>query len=137
MGGVEIATSLLLAAKLYAAAGALVAVLFLLFGLERVTPEARGSWAFRPLLAPGLVLLWPLVLWRWRTHTRGGDGDDGARAAAANADGVQHAQRASHFRTWLVLAALLPLIFWLALTVKQNPATLPPPQQLAAPEVAP
>ena len=24
-----------------------------------------GAYAFRPLLLPGLALLWPLVLWRW------------------------------------------------------------------------
>lgn len=59
---------LLQAAALYGAAGFGVAVAFLLFGLERTAPAARGAYAFRPLLVPGLMLLWPLVLWRWWRH---------------------------------------------------------------------
>jgi hypothetical protein len=31
-----------------------------------VSPASTGAYAFRPLLLPGLALLWPLVLWRWR-----------------------------------------------------------------------
>ncbi|WP_293862583.1 hypothetical protein [uncultured Alsobacter sp.] len=49
----------------YGAAGALVAVVFLAVGIDRVMPAARGAYAFRPLLLPGLVMLWPVVLWRW------------------------------------------------------------------------
>ena len=55
----------------YAALAAAVALAFLTFGSERVDPAARGAYAFRPLLLPGLVLLWPLVLWRWRRLERG------------------------------------------------------------------
>lgn len=54
----------------YAALGAAVALAFLVFGIERIDPAARGAYAFRPLLVPGLVLLWPLVLWRWRLLER-------------------------------------------------------------------
>lgn len=46
-------------------AGFAVAVPFVLFGLTRVDPDARGSWTFRPLLIPGVAALWPLVLWWW------------------------------------------------------------------------
>ena len=49
----------------YAAAGLAVGLAFLLFGIERATPAAQGAHAFRPLLLPGLVLLWPYVAWRW------------------------------------------------------------------------
>jgi hypothetical protein len=35
-----------------------------------VDPAARGAYAFRPLLLPGLVLLWPLVAWRWAVLAR-------------------------------------------------------------------
>ena len=55
-------------ATAYAALGMAVAVAFLLLGLDRVDPAARGAYAFRPLLLPGLVLLWPVVVWRWRAH---------------------------------------------------------------------
>ena len=53
---------------LYAAVGFGVGVAFLLFGLDRLEPAACGAYGFRPLLLPGLLLLWPLVLWRWWRH---------------------------------------------------------------------
>jgi hypothetical protein len=45
---------------------------FLLIGSDRVDPAARGTYAVLPLPVPGLVLLWPLVLWRWRALARRG-----------------------------------------------------------------
>ena len=59
------------AAVAYSAVGAFVAAAFLLLGLDRVDPAARGAYAFRPLLVPGLVLLWPLVALRWLALARG------------------------------------------------------------------
>lgn len=55
----------------YGGIGLAVAAAFLLVGFDRVDPAARGAYAVRPLLLPGLVLLWPLVLWRWRILARG------------------------------------------------------------------
>jgi hypothetical protein len=49
----------------YGLVGGIVALVFLTVGIERIMPSARGAYAFRPLLVPGLVLLWPLVVWRW------------------------------------------------------------------------
>ncbi len=57
-------------ATVYAAIGALVAVLFLLFGIDRIDPAARGAYAFRPMIAPGIVLLWPVVVVRWAVLER-------------------------------------------------------------------
>ena len=51
--------------QIYAYAGTGVAAAFLLFGIDRVEPSARGVFLFRPIVAPGVVLLWPLVVWRW------------------------------------------------------------------------
>ncbi|SLN10361.1 hypothetical protein ROJ8625_00205 [Roseivivax jejudonensis] len=45
--------------------GAAVAALFLSIGIGRIDPDARGAFVFRVLLVPGLLLIWPLVLWRW------------------------------------------------------------------------
>jgi hypothetical protein len=56
----------------WATVGALVAAGFLLFGFDRVDPGAHEAYAVRPLLVPGLVLLWPLVLWRWIALSRKG-----------------------------------------------------------------
>jgi uncharacterized membrane protein len=47
------------------AIGGLVGVAFLFVGIDRVDDAARGAYAFRPLLLPGLVLLWPFVVLRW------------------------------------------------------------------------
>jgi hypothetical protein len=58
------------AATVYAAIGGVVALLFLLFGIDRVDPAARGAYAFRPMIAPGIVLLWPVVLVRWAVLER-------------------------------------------------------------------
>lgn len=59
------AESLLLLAELYLWAGAAVATLFLAWGVDRVDASARGQYLFRLLAAPGVIGLWPLVLWRW------------------------------------------------------------------------
>ena len=49
----------------YGYIGLAVAAAFLLFGIERVDAGARLSYAFRPLLIPGCIVLWPLVIVRW------------------------------------------------------------------------
>ncbi len=54
----------------WVALGVVVGLVFLLRGIDRVDPAARGAYAVRPLLLPGLALLWPLVLWRWRVLSR-------------------------------------------------------------------
>ena len=52
------------------AIGILAGVAFLFLGIDRTDHAARGAYAFRPLLLPGLVLLWPLVLLRWYSLAR-------------------------------------------------------------------
>ncbi len=42
-----------------------VAVAFLLWGVDRVDHNARGSYLFRLFAIPGVVGLWPLVVARW------------------------------------------------------------------------
>ena len=54
----------------YACVGAAVAVWFVLIEIDRIDPAAAGAYAFRPLLLPGLILLWPLVLVRWAMLAR-------------------------------------------------------------------
>ena len=64
------AWNLLTALEIYAAIGAIVTAAFLFVGLDRIDPSARGAYAFRPLVIPGAILLWPLVLRRWMTLER-------------------------------------------------------------------
>lgn len=59
------ATVLIDGITFYLYLGGAVAAVFLLFGIDRVDPSSHGSYAFRPLLIPGICLLWPLVLYRW------------------------------------------------------------------------
>jgi hypothetical protein len=50
---------------IWLAIGVVVGVAFLFVGIDRIDPAARRSFAFRPLLLPGLTLLWPFVALRW------------------------------------------------------------------------
>lgn len=59
------ASMLLTLAEYWLWAGAVVALAFLTIGIDRIDEDARGTYIFRPLLVPGILMLWPLVLWRW------------------------------------------------------------------------
>lgn len=106
----------------YGAVGAVVAAAFLLVGLERMVPAARGSYAFRPLIVPGLVLLWPLVAWRWAI----GPGP-GQRPAA-------RPHRRAHALVWALLAALLPTILIAAWMQRHYSVPVPASVRLSPPE---
>jgi hypothetical protein len=67
----ETAATIVNLAMIYLSTGGVVALFFLIFGIDRIDPAARGSYAFRPLIAPGVALLWPLVVWRWLALERG------------------------------------------------------------------
>lgn len=62
----EIASLALLVMAGYAALGLAFALPFLVFGVSRVDPGARGAPpAFRLLILPGVVALWPVLLRLW------------------------------------------------------------------------
>ncbi len=109
-------SAILIAVQAYGAVGAVVALWFLLWRIEQVDPMARGAYAFRPLLVPGIVLLWPLVIWR-------------AGAAA----GAHRTFRAAHLRIWTALAVLLPVLVLGSLALRQNGPAEARPERLAAP----
>lgn len=81
-----LAVSLLLGGvRLYLLLGALFALPFVLFGVQRMDPAARhGSYGFRLMIVPGVVLLWPLLAARW-LRGRGTPGECNAHRAAAAA----------------------------------------------------
>ncbi len=64
---------LVMGAWIYGGIGVAVALAFVLYGIDRVDSAAKGAYAVRPLLLPGLILLWPLVLVRWIALARGQD----------------------------------------------------------------
>ena len=115
-------TALAYAAAGYATIGFVVAVAFLLVGLDRLHPAARGRWTFRPMLLPGLTLLWPYVLRRWR---RG--------AAEPTAIATQRLQRRRHAQIWFAIAVLPPLILLAGLALRQASVADAPPLLLAPP----
>ena len=62
----ELVPALVMIAGLYLALGVVFAVPFVLKGVNRLDPAARGgTLGFRVLILPGCVLLWPAMLSRW------------------------------------------------------------------------
>lgn len=119
MPGFAAAETIVHVALAYAGLGVLVAVAFQALGLDRVAPGARGAYAFRPLLLPGLVLLWPLVLWRWAVLARGAAPGPGRHYAAA------------HRLAWVALAVLLPLLLVGALALRPSGPLEAPAERIA------
>jgi hypothetical protein len=64
------AAAIVLFVTVWLVIGAVTGVAFLFLGIDRIDPAARGSYAFRPLLLPGLTLLWPFVATRWFVLSR-------------------------------------------------------------------
>lgn len=121
----SLAAVLVLIAKTYLFTGCCVGVAFLWLGIDRIDPAARGAYAFRPLILPGLVLLWPLVLLRWSALA------GGAEAPARPPDLA--AQRRWHLRLWVLLAVALGLGLAGAFRLRQPDLPAQPSQRLAAP----
>ena len=67
----------------YTALGALFAVPFALRGVEAIDPTAADSgWGFRLIITPGVVGLWPLLMWRWARGAHAPTETNAHRAAA-------------------------------------------------------
>lgn len=66
------AADLIWLAQVYLGFGAATALAFLGFGIDRIDESARGVWVFRPVLIPGILLIWPIVLLRWAQLERSG-----------------------------------------------------------------
>lgn len=98
-------------AELWLYAGLAIAILFLAVGIDRVEDNARGAYIFRPLLVPGLVLLWPLVIARWICVER--TGYDNVRR--------DEPLRDLHRAVWIVFAVAIPALFLTALSIRQTP----------------
>lgn len=49
---------------IYALIGAAFALWFVVGGVGRISPAARGTgWAFRAIIVPGSAALWPVLVW--------------------------------------------------------------------------
>ncbi|MGB7242088.1 MAG: hypothetical protein WBC93_08395 [Sulfitobacter sp.] len=113
--------TLLLIGTWYLYAGGVVATVFLIFGLGRLDENAQGAWIFRPLLIPGVLLIWPLVIWRVWVLRKGEERLDRHRMP-----------RKAQSRAALGFVCAIPLIIAVAIFARQDPSTLAPPILLEA-----
>lgn len=71
MTAVTVAEWIVAVAAGYTAVGLLFGLAFVSVGVTRLDPAARGtSVAFRVLILPGAVALWPFVLFKWVSAAR-------------------------------------------------------------------
>lgn len=117
---------LLVIVKWWGTIGAVVALAFLTFGMDRIDEDADGAYIFRPLLIPGILLIWPLVLWRW--YCLAFDTDHWARRYKP--------RRENHKAFAYAMPIAIILILVAGLSVRQEwPADIAP-ERIAAPEVS-
>ena len=69
-----LARLIVMACEVWLAVGFVVGLWFVCWAIDRIDASARGAYAFRPLLLPGVALLWPFVILRWRALRRASDG---------------------------------------------------------------
>lgn len=93
----------------YLATGLVVGVAFLLFQVEKQDPACRGAYAFRPLLLPGLALLWPIVLLKWASR-----GQTGAPTVTT----IRH--KRAHRLIWSVLMLFIAVILGIAVSIRSH-----------------
>jgi len=111
------ADTILAFAQLWGVVGAAIALAFLTIGIDRIDEDAREAYVFRPLLIPAILLIWPLVLWRWWVLETGRD--QWARR--------HRPPRAAHLKVAVVMAVLVPAILITALAQRQDwPADIAP-----------
>lgn len=118
---------ILMLVKLWLGAGALVAIVFLTFGMDQIDEDARGAYVFRPLLVPAVLLIWPLVLWRWRVLATGND----------KWPKRYKPRRAAHHWVGMILPVAIVGIILAGLSVRQTwPADVAPVRLSAPSEVS-
>ncbi|PTX57101.1 hypothetical protein C8N43_1767 [Litoreibacter ponti] len=121
------AEAIFMAVQIWGWIGAAVALVFLTIGIDRIDEDARGAYIFRPLLIPGVLVIWPLVLWRWYRYETGAD------KWPARYD----PPRKSHFTVGLILPVAIVAIIAVGLVIRQSwPAEFEPVQISAPGEVS-
>lgn len=121
------AEAIFMALKVWGSIGGVVAVVFLSLGMDRIDEDARGAYVFRPLLVPGILIIWPLVLWRWWLYEKG------TEAWETRYD----PPRKSHFWVGLILPLAIAAIIVTGLMQRQSwPSDIAPEQISSAGEVS-
>ena len=122
-GGMDQATFIVMFVEAWLILGALVAVAFLGWGIDRLDEDARGAYAFRPLLIPAVLMIWPLVLWRWWVLAEGQD----------RVQDRYRPNRRLHGIVALALPVVLAAIVLTGFAVRQEVPAASPPERLSAP----
>ena len=120
----DLAATLIEWSQYYLVVGIVVAAAFLTFGIDRIDEDARGAYAFRPLLIPGVLLIWPIVLWRWLREEVG----------AARWNSRFNPPRNAHFAVAWAMGLAVVITLGMAFFVKQPSPTGRVPVLLIAPE---
>ena len=121
------AEAILMGLSIWGIIGAVVALVFLTIGIDRIDEDAQEAYVFRALLIPGVLVIWPLVLWRWYRYETQSD------VWAAR----HHPPRKNHFAVGLILPAGIALIVLTGLSIRQTwPANFEPVQLSAPAEVS-
>jgi hypothetical protein len=118
------AAQLLLLGQIYLGLGALTAIPFLTIGLGRIDENAQDAWIFRAMMIPGVLMIWPLVLYRWWVLEKG-TYDEANRHTPPFP---------SQTRLFLILACALPVVIFAALVIRQEGPLERPAQMIEAPK---
>ncbi|MEM8577067.1 MAG: hypothetical protein AAGF60_04380 [Pseudomonadota bacterium] len=115
----DFAALLLTLMEIWLWTGAAVALVFLTWGIDRIDPDARGAYVFRPLMVPAILMLWPLVLWRWAR----------LEAKAGTFMARYRPLRRAHPAAAVLLCAAMALLLSMGLSARQDwPAGIAPVQ---------
>lgn len=120
------ATTIIAVAQWYCIIGAGFAAIFLTIGMDRIDEDARGAYAFRPLLIPAILLIWPLVAWRWFREETG----------AARWQGRHSPPRAAHGVAAVLMGIVVIATLAVSFSVRQTWPADTAPVRLTAPEVS-
>ncbi|MBL9135748.1 MAG: hypothetical protein JNK85_07765 [Verrucomicrobiales bacterium] len=114
---------LLWAVETYAALGVIFAMAFQWRGLRLWDPvAAASSWGFRVIITPGVILLWPMLAWRWRQRVVSPQLPPAEKGRDALEAGPRRL-RSAHAWAWKALVVLAPLVLAGAIAYRPKPAT--------------
>lgn len=111
-------------ASAYLLCGAAFALPFHARGALQIDPAARGAgFAFRVLITPGVIALWPVLLQKWRRFT-------GILAADPERPFSQGRLRRAHQVVWVLATLIIPTLVLVALAVRPEPQPTAPQSSL-------
>ncbi|MGC1498254.1 MAG: hypothetical protein WA790_20785 [Sulfitobacter sp.] len=117
------AEAILMVLRIWGSIGAIVAAIFLTIGIDRIDEDARGAYIFRPLLIPGVLVIWPFVLWRWYIYETQSEVLQRRYAPP----------RKAHFAVGMILPIAIALIILTGLNIRQTWPSDIEPIRLSAP----